>query len=362
MTRSPLPGVRLATVLLSWVVLGCGRPPERDLDIARSAMARAAEAQGAERAPDRCSAARAALVRAEAEVQVQARRSTLRRDYDEAERLAFQARLQAETCAYEAGVARARTRTRAQNAIADLSTSLPRASGLARHVSDGDVGERLLQVEIALGEARTAFDAGRFERAEEAAERGRAGLATVVAAINRLFDAYDTSPRRPDWSRWVRSALHDSAVSGEPVILVDKLRRVLLVYKGKDELATYPVDLGIGGMNSKVRAGDDATPEGRYRIVEVRGPGETHYYRALLLNYPNAEDLARFKRLKRAGRVSRQDDIGSLIEIHGNGGRSQDWTKGCVALDNDDMDDLVPRVRAGTEVTIVGTIPEEVLP
>jgi murein L,D-transpeptidase YafK len=115
-------------------------------------------------------------------------------------------------------------------------------------------------------------------------------------------------------------------------------------------------------MNSKVRAGDDATPEGRYRITQVRGPNQTRYYRALMLDYPNAEDLARFRKLKRAGRVSRRDDVGSLIEIHGHGGRSQDWTKGCVALDNDDMDDLVPRVRVGTAVTIVGTIPEDLLP
>ena len=145
-------------------------------------------------------------------------------------------------------------------------------------------------------------------------------------------------------------------------MLVDKLRRELLLYRGQEEVATYPVDLGIGAMNSKLRAGDDATPEGRYTVTQVRGPSQTRYYRALMLDYPNAEDIARFKRDKRAGRVSRGDDIGSLIEIHGNGGRSQDWTKGCVALDNDDMDDLVPQVRVGTRVTIVGTIPDETLP
>ena len=81
-----------------------------------------------------------------------------------------------------------------------------------------------------------------------------------------------------------------------------------------------------------------------------------------MLDYPNADDVARFRRLKRSGRVARGDDVGSLIEIHGHGGRKRDWTKGCVALDNDDMDSLVPRVRVGTRVTIVGTIPEEVLP
>jgi len=333
-----------------------------DIEMARDAMERAAKAEGVARAPDLCAAAHSILVRAEAETRMQSRRSAMRRDYDEAARLALEARLAAETCAFRAGSARARTRGRATKALAELSAALPRAASLSRHVADSDVADELLQAEIAAGEAKAAFERGEFERAEEAAERGRARLAESVSAINRLFDSYATSSRRSDWKRWVKETLRDSARTREPVILVDKLRRELLVYSGRDEAATYAVDLGIGGMSGKIRAGDDATPEGRYRITEVRGPSQTRYYRALMLDYPNAEDVVRFKRLKRSGGLSRRDDIGSLIEIHGHGGRKQDWTKGCVALDDADMDDLVPRVRVGTRVTIVGTIPEEVLP
>jgi lipoprotein-anchoring transpeptidase ErfK/SrfK len=47
---------------------------------------------------------------------------------------------------------------------------------------------------------------------------------------------------------------------------------------------------------------------------------------------------------------------GSLIEIHGHGGTGRDWTDGCVALSNEDMDQLFSRVRVGTPVTIVGTL------
>ncbi|HSD26878.1 MAG TPA: L,D-transpeptidase, partial [Vicinamibacteria bacterium] len=42
------------------------------------------------------------------------------------------------------------------------------------------------------------------------------------------------------------------------------------------------------------------------------------------------------------------------IEIHGEGGRGQNWTEGCVALSNPDIDDLYGRVGVGTRVTIVG--------
>jgi lipoprotein-anchoring transpeptidase ErfK/SrfK len=90
----------------------------------------------------------------------------------------------------------------------------------------------------------------------------------------------------------------------------------------------------------------------------VRAPGQTRYYRALMLDYPNEEDMKRFRALKQQGLVPRRGGAGSNIEIHGDGGREQDWTQGCVALSNDDMDALVGFVQVGTPVTIVGTIPD----
>ena len=87
------------------------------------------------------------------------------------------------------------------------------------------------------------------------------------------------------------------------------------------------------------------------KVVLVAG---SNYYKALALNYPNDEDRAEFDRLRRAGRIPRGTSLGGLIEIHGEGGRGRDWTKGCVALANQDMDDLFRRIGVGTPVTIVG--------
>ena len=340
----------------------CGRAPLQDMESARAAMQRAAAAEGVARAPDLCAKAQAALARAEAEVRVQSRHSFWSRDFEEANRLALSARLAAETCAFRAGAVRATLRADALKSVQDLTVSIPRVADLARHARDENVASDILNAEIALGEARTAVDKGQYERARESAERGRALLASAVAGINRLIDQFNTDTRRVVWKTWVVATLNESARTGDPVILVDKLRRELHLYRVREELVSYPVDLGAAGVAVKMRAGDDATPEGRYRITEIRGPGQTHYYRALMLDYPNAEDRSRFRRLQKSGQVGRHQDIGSLIEIHGQGGRSQDWTKGCVALDNDDMDDLVPMVRVGTAVTIVGTIPDEALP
>ncbi|HEV8702278.1 MAG TPA: L,D-transpeptidase family protein [Candidatus Polarisedimenticolia bacterium] len=356
--------MRRAALLLAvlCIISACGRPPLDDMDAARSAMERAEAAEGVSRASAPCAAAREALVLAEAEVRLESRRRALSRDFEEAARLMSEARIAAEICAYQATVARARIRTRAGAAIKELTAVLPRVHALARHAWDADSAQAILQADVALGEAKRAFEKGEYERALEAAERGRSRLAGAVGELNRAFDALHSSPRRAVWRRWVKETLKESTATGKPVIIVDKLRRQLRLFKGKDEVASYRADLGLAGVATKTQAGDDATPEGRYRVTEVRGPGQTRYYRALMLDYPNAEDRERFRRLQRSGQVPKGKGIGSLIEIHGNGGRSQDWTQGCVALENDEMDDLVPRVKVGTAVTIVGTIPEEVVP
>ena len=332
------------------------------MDAARYAMERAAAAEGVSRASAPCAAARAALVLAEAEVRVASRRRALSRNYDEASRLMSEARIAAEICAYQATAAKARAKARSDAAIKELTAILPRVHALARHAWDGESARAILEADVALGEAKGASKRGDYERALDAAERGRSRLAGAVRGLNQSFDALHSSPRRALWRRWVKETLKESASTGRPVIIVDKLRRQLRLFKGEEEIASYRADLGLAGVATKTQAGDDATPEGRYRVTEVRAPGQTKYYRALMLDYPNAEDRERFKRLQRSGKVPKGKGIGSLIEIHGNGGRRQDWTQGCVALDNDEMDDLVPRVKVGTAVTIVGTIPEEVVP
>jgi lipoprotein-anchoring transpeptidase ErfK/SrfK len=343
--------------------MACVPPPLNDLEAAERAMRRAAAADGAVRVPEACAAARSVMARAEAEVRLQRKRSFLSRDYDEATTLALEARRAAESCALHAGAARNRLRQRSTAALAGLDGWIARASVLARHVPDGlGIRAELQKAEIALGEGRNAFDRAEYERAEEAAARGRALTFAAVASMDRFFDSYSSDPRRASWKRWVAGTIRESQRTRKAAIIVDKLRRQLLVMKGTEELASYPVDLGIAAIEFKTRAGDEATPEGRYRVTEVRGPGQTRYHRALMLDYPNAEDQARFRRLRRAGEVTASQEIGGLIEIHGKGGRGQDWTQGCVALENSDMDELVSSAGVGTMVTIVGTVPDGAIP
>jgi len=216
--------------------------------------------------------------------------------------------------------------------------ALSRSELLYHRAVEAHRGEDLLRAAALLGEAdRALSDARRgFERELEAA---------VAHA--------------PLWARWARSGVQTSRATGGAVVLVDKMRRRCHLYRGGRRVASYAADLGPNWLGDKEWSGDKRTPEGIYRVTDKKAGRRTKYHKALLINFPNEEDRRQFEAAKRSGRVPRSARIGGLIEIHGDGGRGYDWTLGCVALTNRDMDRLFAQVSVGTPVIIVGELPAD---
>lgn len=157
------------------------------------------------------------------------------------------------------------------------------------------------------------------------------------------------------WQGWVDDAVEESRQTGKPAIIVDKLgRRTVLVTGGK-VADHYESEFGDNPLADKLYEGDEATPEGLYRVSQKRDRGQTSFYRALMVDYPTEEDRREHAEARRQGRVPRGRGPGGLIEIHGEGGRGFDWTNGCVALTNAEMDRLFAAVSVGTRIVIVGT-------
>jgi murein L,D-transpeptidase YafK len=172
----------------------------------------------------------------------------------------------------------------------------------------------------------------------------------ALAAASRYVD----ETRVRTWQSWVNETIEWSRREREPAIVVYKEQHLLELYVNGRLAESYQADLGSNVLERKLSAGDQATPEGRYRIVRRLDDGESRYYKALLLDYPNEADRARLEEQRENGAVSASARPGGLIEIHGEGGRGTNWTDGCVALANDDMDELFSRVPVDTPVTIVG--------
>jgi len=120
---------------------------------------------------------------------------------------------------------------------------------------------------------------------------------------------------------------------------------------GNEILKSYQVALGRQPVGAKDRQGDHKTPEGVYS-VDAKKPN-SRFHRALHISYPSTADR------ERAGRLG--VDPGGDVEIHGLGSmwgwvgaahRKVDWTDGCIAVTNEEIDEIWPLVDVGTPVEI----------
>jgi murein L,D-transpeptidase YafK len=134
-------------------------------------------------------------------------------------------------------------------------------------------------------------------------------------------------------------------------IVVKKTQRKLFLFQQGELLQVYPIDLGENPKGPKIHQGDMRTPEGEYRIIEKKDRGQTKFYLAFLLNYPNQADRIRYEKAVQDRKLPKDIGIGGLIEIHGEG-VGIDWTKGCIALDNRHMEELFCQIPVGTPVRI----------
>lgn len=158
------------------------------------------------------------------------------------------------------------------------------------------------------------------------------------------------------WLEWYDNLVKWSKENKAYAILVDKMAKICRLYNTGKVVAEYPAELGRKWMGNKHYQGDNATPEGKYKIIKKLGRNQTKYYKAFLLNYPNEDDKKRFNEEKKKGNIPVNAKIGGLIEIHGEGGKGIHWTNGCVALNNHHMDELFNKVGIGTPVLIVGSL------
>lgn len=134
-------------------------------------------------------------------------------------------------------------------------------------------------------------------------------------------------------------------------VLVLKSKRELLLMNGGRVLKTYRISLGRNPVGAKTRRGDGRTPEGRYTIDTKNGYSRFHL--ALHVSYPNSTDWARAS--------STGADPGGNIMIHGlpngHGPRWEtkqftDWTAGCIAVSDRDIEEIWQAVTGGTPIEI----------
>jgi murein L,D-transpeptidase YafK len=151
------------------------------------------------------------------------------------------------------------------------------------------------------------------------------------------------------WANWPGHSIADGVLANRIVVL--KSKRQLELYANGKLLKNYTVTLGRRPVGPKQREGDKRTPEGLYAIESHRP--RSSFHRALKVSYPSVAD--------RMAAEQRGEPPGGDIMIHGirNGlglvGRLQrclDWTAGCIAVTNPEIEEIYRVVPDGTPIEI----------
>jgi hypothetical protein len=243
----------------------------------------------------------------------------------------------------------------ADQRIDEARAAVSWSGALADNIHLGLERRYLAEAKQALREAEVYREAGALIEARDRARQSvdLAGRVRDIAAD--IAQRYADADNIARWQRWQRETIELSRREGRVAIVVVKDAHTMTLYLRGEAVRSYTVELGFNWIVDKLQEGDGATPEGRYRVVKRMDNLSSEYYKALLIDYPNAEDHAEFGRLRRRGELPPGARIGGLIEIHGSGGRKHDWTNGCVAVTNAEMDEIFQRVTVGTPVTIIGS-------
>lgn len=168
----------------------------------------------------------------------------------------------------------------------------------------------------------------------------RAGLRLSLAVCVSLPAFSRTQPEVP---------LHSGARADSVVVL--KKDRKLILYSLGRELKTYTISLGSDPIGPKAQQWDHKTPEGRY-VLDRRNPN-SRFYRSIHISYPSQQQVEAAQK--------RGVSPGGDVFIHGlpNGfkwvgtlQRLNDWTDGCIAVTNTEMDEIWRAVPDGTPIEI----------
>lgn len=170
-------------------------------------------------------------------------------------------------------------------------------------------------------------------------------LPTILLSLFCLVAALPASAEQRD----SRQAIEHRQLA-DSVLVIKSQRRLFLLRDGKP-WKVYRVALGPVPWGPKTRAGDERTPEGRYTLdYKVH---HSRFHKAIHISYPNADDRERARKLG--------VDPGNHIMIHGQPNESElpaweaqqfNWTNGCIAVSNAEMDEIWSLVAVGTPIEI----------
>jgi len=169
--------------------------------------------------------------------------------------------------------------------------------------------------------------------------------------------------RRNKWARYALALLAvltspgltpgqspPASTKADSILILKKDHLLELISNGK-VIRTYHVALGRGGLAPKQEEGDARTPEGHY-VIDAHNAA-SHYHKALHISYPSPEDRNRATRMGASpGGAIMIHGLPNGMNLIGSAHRFYDWTLGCIAVTDSEIDEIWTLVPVGTPVEI----------
>ena len=145
--------------------------------------------------------------------------------------------------------------------------------------------------------------------------------------------------------------LAETALGDVDLVKVDKSEGRMYLLDGQNVVRQFDIALGAHPRGHKQQEGDERTPEGEYTLDYKKE--DSAFYRSMHVSYPNEQDIA----------SANQRDVppGGFIMVHGQRNglgwlsplmQQFNWTDGCIALTNSEMDAFMDLVQVGTDIHI----------
>ncbi len=153
-------------------------------------------------------------------------------------------------------------------------------------------------------------------------------------------------------SKELQVAYYSTSLQKADKVVVQKTKRLLTLYANDEKIKSYRINLGANPIGHKKREGDSKTPEGEYTL-DWRNPNSS-YYLSLHVSYPDQQDVLNAS--------ERGVSAGNNIMIHGQPNSmtwrqykrlKKDWTDGCIAVLNHEMQEIWETVPDGTKIIIL---------
>ncbi|KQB99996.1 murein L,D-transpeptidase family protein [Pedobacter sp. Hv1] len=165
-----------------------------------------------------------------------------------------------------------------------------------------------------------------------------------AVASSERWDAYRNPDTITDWRVKLNAIAHTLA-QADYVLVLKGQRKMLIKRKGR-LIKTFNINMGWAPVGHKEREGDGKTPEGLYHL-DSKYDRSDKFYKSYSISYPSIKERAAAKR--------KGINPGFGVSIHGTKPgktKAKDWTAGCIALQNKDMDTLFAYIADGTLIEI----------